>query len=118
MLAKNNFLTPYLLKKIWDLAKTDYKQEVLKFIGDGCIHLSETTAQFFINNIALQDKSTLHNCDFTCVCEFGKYSSSKQLSQDIFKFFFDCITASNIQEELLNLAVNKCSEMLKQVPLE
>jgi len=53
MLAKNKFLTPPLLKLIWDLGKTDYKQDVLKFIGDGCIHLSEIESQFFVKNIAL-----------------------------------------------------------------
>jgi hypothetical protein len=52
------------------------------------------------------------------VCELGKYSKSKALADYVFQFFFDCICNEAVKEDLSDIAIGKCAEMVKYTAIE
>ena len=68
---------------------------------------------YFVKAVAKSPMDKLVNADFDIVCELGKYSKSKSLTEYVFQFFFDCICNEAVKEELSDIAIGKCAEMVK-----
>jgi hypothetical protein len=118
LLAKEKQLSGDLLDLIWGLAESDYKTDVLKFVGESSFYLDEEQAMFFVQAVAKSPCEKLTNADFDVVCELGKYSKSKALADYVFDFFFDCICNEAVKEELSDIAIGKCAEMVKYTMIE
>jgi len=119
LLLKEDMLTSELLEQFWNLAKSDYKEDVFKIINEVAFYFKQSHVEFLFSAITQTNPEKLTLTEFDCLCELGKFCKSQEFQKQISDFFWGIVVDSEqYKEELVDNCTKKFSEMVKYWALE
>ena len=119
ILLKEDALTDALLEQFFNLAKSDYKEDVFKIINEVAFYFKQSHVEFLFNAITVTPAEKLTLTEFDTLCELGKFCKSEDFQKKVSDFFWSIVVNSEqYKEELVENCSKKFAEMVKYWSLE